>query len=150
FRDMALYQLKDVEGKVVGLAEAMPQEKYGWRPAQGVRSVSEVYMHIAVSNYFVLTALGEKMPPGMSFAAERTLTDKGKVVDALKASFANFRRFITTLPEKALEKETKYFDLQPTYEEILFFLSDHMHEHLGQSIAYAPPNGVVPPWSAGN
>jgi len=149
FREMALYQLKDAEEKVVGLAEAMPQEKYGWRPAKGVRSVSEVYMHIAIGNYFILTALGEKMPEGITFATEKTVTDKAKVVDTLKASFANVRRVITNMKDADLAKETKYFNLQTTYEGMLFFLSDHMHEHLGQSIAYARVNGVVPPWSGG-
>jgi uncharacterized damage-inducible protein DinB len=147
FREMALYQMKDAEGKVIGLAEAMPAEKYGWRPAPGVRSVSEVYMHIAIANYFILTALGEKMPAGMSFASEKTVTDKAKVVETLKASFANLRRVVTNLPDSDLSKETKYFDLHTTYQGMLFFLSDHLHEHLGQSIAYARTNGVVPPWS---
>jgi hypothetical protein len=56
------WQLTDLEKKLVTLAEATPQEKYGWRPAPGVRSVSEVYMHIAGGNYFLATFVGAKMP----------------------------------------------------------------------------------------
>src|ERR1700685_3934655 len=66
FRDMFLEQLKDVETKVVGLAEAMPEEKYNWRPEEGVRSVKEVFLHIAFANYFLPSFIGAKPPAGIS------------------------------------------------------------------------------------
>jgi uncharacterized damage-inducible protein DinB len=147
FRDLFLNQLKDVETKVVGLAEAMPQEKYTWRPADGVRSISEVYMHIAGANYFLPSFMGVKPPQGLNPGMEKSVTEKAKVVETLKASFAHVRKAVTDLPDADLGKATKMFGQSTTYEGVLFLIANHMHEHLGQSIAYARTNGVVPPWS---
>ncbi|HEV2690823.1 MAG TPA: DinB family protein [Bryobacteraceae bacterium] len=147
FRDLFLNQLKDVETKVVGLAEAMPQEKYAWRPGEGVRSVSEVYVHIAFANYYLPNFIGVKPPQGTSPGMEKTVTEKAKVVETLKASFAHMRKAVTDLPDADLDKPVKVFGQQSSYEGVLFLIANHMHEHLGQSIAYARTNGVVPPWS---
>src|SRR5712692_4507407 len=87
-----LRQLDDVEKKVTGLAQAMPQEKYTWRPAEGVRSVSEVLVHIAGANYFFLSIAGIKPPAGRRRDMEKTVTEKAKVTEALKASFAYARQ----------------------------------------------------------
>ena len=146
-RDAFLSQLKDVETKVVGLAEATPQEKYGWRPAEGVRSVSEVFVHIGGANYFFLSMLGVKPPAGLDPRMEKTLTDKAKVVEMVKASFAHVREAVSKMSDADMAKETKMFGRATTYEAVLFFMANHMHEHLGQSIAYARTNGIVPPWS---
>lgn len=146
FRDLFLDQLKDVESKIVALAEAMPQEKYSWRPEEGVRSVSEVYMHIAGANYFLPNFMGVKPPSGFSPAMAKE-TDKTKVVEALKASFDHVRQAVTSLSDGDLSKPAKMFGHETTYEGVLFLIANHMHEHLGQSIAYARTNGVTPPWS---
>ena len=147
FRDAFLSQLKDVEGKVVSLAEATPQEKYSWRPAEGVRSVSEVFVHIAGANYFLLTMAGVKPPAGLDPKMEKTITDKAKVIETVKASFAHARDAVSKMSDADMAKETKMFGRATTYEAVLFFMANHMHEHLGQSIAYARTNGIVPPWS---
>lgn len=147
FRDMFLGQLKDVEAKVVGLAETMPEEKYTWRPGEGVRSISEVYVHIAGTNYMIPTFLGVKAPAGISPTMEKTVTEKAKVVQTVKDSFAHVRQAVASLTDADLEKPVKMFGQQTTYQGVLFTMANHMHEHLGQSIAYARTNGVVPPWS---
>ena len=147
FRDAFLSQLKDVESKVVGLAETTPQEKYSWRPAEGVRSVSEVFVHIAGANYFFPSMLGVKPPAGLDPKMEKTLTDKAKVIEMVKASFAHVRDAVSKMSDADMAKETKMFGRATTYEAVLFFMANHMHEHLGQSIAYARTNGIVPPWS---
>jgi uncharacterized damage-inducible protein DinB len=146
FRGLFLDQLKDVQSKVVSLADAMPQEKYSWRPADGVRSVAEVYTHIASANYFLPTFVGVKPPATFSPAITKE-TDKAKVVDALKASFEHIRQVVLNMPDADLDKPVKLFGQDTTYEGVLFLIANHMHEHLGQSIAYARTNGVVPPWS---
>lgn len=148
FRGDFLKQLDDVEKKVVGLATAMPQEKYTWRPATGVRSNSEVYMHIARANYMIPAAFGIKPPGGMSRDAEKTVTEKAKVIEMVKASFAHIRKGVTDMPDSELDKEIKLFGQPNTVRGALFLTANHMHEHLGQAIAYARTNGVVPPWSA--
>jgi uncharacterized damage-inducible protein DinB len=147
FRDQFLNQLKDVETKIVGLAEKMPQEKYSWRPAEGVRSISEVYMHIAGANYLFPAFLGVKPPAGIDRGMEKTVTEKAKVVEALRASFAHVREGVAAMSDADLTKATKMFGQQTTYQGVLLVMADHMHEHLGQSIAYARTNAVVPPWS---
>lgn len=147
FRGMFLDQLKDVESKAVGLAEATPQEKYDGRPEEGVRSIKEVFVHIAFANYFLPSFIGVKPPAGISPVMETAPADKAKVIETMKASFAHIRQVVTNLPDADLDKQTKFFGQEMTYRDLLFFTANHMHEHLGQSIAYARTNHVAPPWS---
>jgi uncharacterized damage-inducible protein DinB len=144
-----LWQLTDVEKKLVSLAEATPQEKYGWRPADGIRSVSEVYMHVTGGNYFLSTFLGAKMPEGLTRDMEKTVTEKAKVVDAMKKSFAHARKAVEATSDSDLEKKVKFFGQEPSERMMMIVLVSHGHEHLGQSIAYARMNGITPPWSEG-
>ena len=146
FRGIFLSDWKDSEDKLVALAGAIPPEKYSWRPAKGVRSVSEVYMHVAETNYFVGGPIGVK-PPSGSNNMEKTVIEKAKVVEALRASFAQIRQAVMNLSDADLSKPTTAEGQQTTYEGLLFFLASHTHEHLGQLIAYARSNGIVPPWS---
>jgi uncharacterized damage-inducible protein DinB len=147
FRGEFLTQMKGVEEKMMGLAGAMPQEKYGWRPAEGVRSVSEVYMHTAGANYFFLTFIGVKAPEGISPDMEKTVTEKAKVAETIKQSFEYVRQVILKMSDADLDKPAEFFGSKTTVRGILFNAGLHMHEHLGQSIAYARINGVVPPWT---
>ena len=142
-----LNQLGDSEKKLVSLAEATPQEKMAWRPAEGVRSMSEVFMHEAGANYLFMGFLGAKMPEGLDKNMEKTVTDKAKVVQALKDSFAHVRQTVSGVSDADMTKEAKMFGRVQSYQGILFVYANHMHEHLGQLIAYARQNGIVPPWS---
>ena len=78
FRGDFLKQLAEVEQKVVDLAGAMPAEKYSWRPMEGVRTVSEVYMHIAGSNYLLPSFAGIKQPEGLDRDMEKPLPKRQK------------------------------------------------------------------------
>jgi uncharacterized damage-inducible protein DinB len=144
-----LWQLTDVEKKLVSLAEATPHGKFGWRPADGIRSVSEVYMHVAGGNYFLTSFLGAKMPEGFSRDMEKTVTEKAKVIDAMKKSFAHARKTVEATPDSDLDKKVKFFGQEPSERMMMIVLVSHGHEHLGQAIAYARMNGVAPPWSEG-
>lgn len=146
FRGLFLKQLDDVQTKVIGLAEAVPQEKYSWRPAEGVRSIAEVFGHIASANFFLPNFIGVKPPATFSPAIAKE-TDKAKLIDALKTSFEHMRQVALNMPDADLEKPVKLFGQDTNYEGVLFLIANHMHEHLGQSIAYARTNGVTPPWS---
>jgi uncharacterized damage-inducible protein DinB len=146
FRGEFLGQVDDVEKKLVSLAEAVPQEKYSWRPAEGVRSVSEVYMHVAGSNYFFLSFIGVK-PPAMERGLEKSVTEKAKVVQFIKDAFAFAKTSVGNVKDADLDKEATMFGSKTTVRNVLFTLALHMHEHLGQSVAYARTCGVVPPWS---
>jgi uncharacterized damage-inducible protein DinB len=140
--------------KLVALAEAMPEEAYRWRPAEGVRSVSEVYMHVAGTNYWFPTMLGGQPPASSGVtSAYRTVppmeavTDKAAVVAALRDSFEFLVDFIREAPANRLNEPINMFGTATTYRGVLVETTIHLHEHLGQSIAYARTNGVVPPWS---
>lgn len=146
FRTDFLGQVGDVEKKLVSLAEAVPQEKYSWRPGKDVRSVSEVYMHVAGGNYLFLSFVGVKTP-AMERGMEKSVTDKAKVVQFLKDSFAFVKTSVGNVKDEELDKEAVMFGTKTTARNVLFTLALHMHEHLGQSIAYARTCGVVPPWS---
>jgi uncharacterized damage-inducible protein DinB len=148
FRAEFLKQLDEVSGKLIELAQAVPAEKYSWRPAEGVRSVSEVYVHVASSNYFLMKFIGIDTPPDFTRDMEKTITQKPQVIEAMKKSFDHVRQAILRTPDSDLDKTVELFGQNTTIRDVFFTTAMHMHEHLGQSIAYARMNGVVPPWSA--
>ncbi|HUJ40316.1 MAG TPA: DinB family protein [Candidatus Acidoferrales bacterium] len=145
FKAEAVRNIQEVEKKLVALAEKFPQEKYGWRPGEGVRSTSEVFMHIAAGNYGYATFFGATRPEGTTGAALEKITDKEKVVETLKASFAHIEAAIQNAPD--LDKTVKLFNHEATIREVILQAVTHCHEHLGQLIAYARVNAIVPPWS---
>jgi uncharacterized damage-inducible protein DinB len=143
-----LKQCNEVEKKFVDLAQAMPQEKYTWRPEEGVRSVSEVYMHVVGANFFIPRSAGVNPPEGLSRDMEKTVTEKAKVVEMLKKSFDHLRQAVLSKSDADLDSPAKLFGQETTVRDVFLTTVTHMHEHLGQSIAYARMNGVVPPWTA--
>lgn len=138
-----------VTGKLLQLAEAIPADKYTWRPQPGVRSVSEVLLHAAVANYYIPTFFGGSMPAGIDVKTlETSTTDKAKVIETLQASIAHARTAVTGLADADLDKTGKFFGgREVTYRVMIVSAAEHSHEHLGQLIAYARMNGVTPPWS---
>jgi len=140
-------QFDDAATKLVQLSEAMPQDKYTWRPGTGVRSVSEVLMHVAGGHYFILTFAGVKAPAGATDAAEGSVTDRAQVIARLKQSCDHVRAAIRAASDADLEKPATMFGRATTNRNVYLTIVAHAHEHLGQMIAYARTNGVVPPWS---
>jgi uncharacterized damage-inducible protein DinB len=141
-----LMQIDRVKGQISSLENAMPQEKMTWRPGEGVRSVSEVYLHIAGANYYLMSFTGVK-PPADSKIDEKSTTDKAKIAEALKTSFDWTKAEVSKMTDADLDKKVDFFGMKTSVRNVLFTLLSHMHEHLGQSIAYARSNGVVPPWT---
>jgi uncharacterized damage-inducible protein DinB len=130
------------------LAEAIPAEKYSWRPAPGVRSVAEVLLHAAAANYNMYKSVGMRPPTGLDVAGlETSTTDKAKIIGTLIDSYAHARKAITTLPDADLEKTMDWSGGKITERGVLLFIVPHIAEHLGQLIAYARVLGVVPPWT---
>ncbi len=148
FRGEFLLQLKEAQEKVESLADAFPQEKYVWRPMEGVRSVSEVFMHIAGASFFFPKFIGVNPPEGFSGAMEKTVTDKAKIHEVLRQSFDHLRKAVMEMKDADLDKRVVMFGQETTYRGVLFTTASHMHEHLGQAIAYARMNTIVPPWTA--
>jgi uncharacterized damage-inducible protein DinB len=147
-RQAALDQLDEARDELLKLAGAMPADKYSWRPSKGVRSVGEVYMHVVNGNYLMPTFWGVQPPAGIDRRGlDKQAGDKAKVMAALTASFDHARHAIEALPDANLGKSVNFFGGQVTLAWLLMHTVAHAHEHLGQSIAYARMNGVVPPWS---
>jgi uncharacterized damage-inducible protein DinB len=143
-----LAELAYYEERFTRLAEAVPAEKYGWRPAEGVRSIGEVYAHIVAANYGIARAFGAQMPAGVDpKAITAAAGDKPKIVQGLKDSFAHFRQAILALSDADSDKPMKMFGRQTTQRGAFIMVTGHTGEHLGQSIAYARMNGIVPPWT---
>jgi len=142
-----LSDLDDVGKKVMQLATAIPAGKYSWRPARGVRSVSEVYMHIAGGNYFAAAAISRKSVSGDTQTLEQ-IAEKDRVLEELRKSFDQLHDAIVAASDADLDKNVKMYGTDTTERAAMLTALNHVHEHLGQSIAYARMNGIVPPWSA--
>ncbi len=134
--------------QINALAEATPADKFAWRPGAGVRSVSEVYIHLAMANFFLLSQTGVPIPKEAAAKikpdTEKTITAKADVVKFLKDSQEFVRSNYAKVDQK---KPVKFFSGDTTAEGVLLRILVHNHEHMGQSIAYARMVGVTPPWS---
>lgn len=134
--------------KVVALANAMPAETYTWSPGEGVMEVGHVYMHIAHYNYLYASQnLGMSLPEGVDMDQMESVRDKGQVVAALERSMEWLKAQVGAMGAEALEADTELYGQTVPGWAVLVQLETHLSEHLGQSIAYARMNGVVPPWS---
>jgi uncharacterized damage-inducible protein DinB len=138
-----------VSRQLIALAEATPADKFAWRPAAGVRSVSEVYMHIALANYFLLSATGPKLPAGLTSETdmEKTVTAKADVIDWLKRSLDAVKVAHTAVKPADLQRRVKVNGVDATVDGMYLRIIVHANEHMGQLIAYARMSGVIPPWS---
>jgi hypothetical protein len=146
-----LADLETLRGKFVGLAEAFPQDKYAWRPMDGVRSVSEVLMLAAMEGYsFIPSSFGAKaadLGSREEAAKLRTLSDKAQVLAHLNKGFAHAKKELEALDASTLTGKRKVMGRDLGVADIGFAIGGDLHEHLGQLIAYARTNHIVPPWS---
>ena len=140
-----------VSKQLVALAEATPAEKFSWRPAPGVRSVSEVYMHIAIANFGLLNVTGPKLPADLkSPNMEKTVTAKAEVIDWLKRSLDAVKTAHAAVKPADFKRAVKVNGRDSTVDGMYLRIIVHANEHMGQLIAYARMSGVVPPWSEGS
>jgi uncharacterized damage-inducible protein DinB len=148
FRSEVMAEVMVQEDKFTRLAEAIPADKYNWRPAADVRSFAEVFLHVSAANYNLYKLVGTPPPTGVDVKnLEKSTTEKTKVVATLKDSFAHAKQAIKAMPDADLEKSMDWFGGKNTERGVLLFIVRHAAEHLGQSIAYARMAGVVPPWT---
>ena len=138
---------RHVSRQLIALAEATPEEKFAWRPAPGVRSTSEVYMHIALANFYLLSVTGPKMPAGLKQEMEKTVTSKADVIGWLKRSLDAVKEAHLAESPKDLERKVHIADRDATVDGMYLRIIVHANEHMGQLVAYARMTGVVPPWS---
>jgi uncharacterized damage-inducible protein DinB len=154
-----LRDVGQVERKMVGLARALPADKYSWRPAPGVRSIGEVVMHVASDNYWFPAAFGTPADPSTGIkgddfktavAFEKRQVSRDSSIAELERSFAFLKKTLAAVPESRLSEKVTLFGQQFTTQQAWLLATVHLHEHLGQFIAYSRGNGVTPPWSQGN
>lgn len=138
---------RHVSQQLIALAEATPEEKFAWRPAPGVRSTSEVYMHIVMANFYLLSVTGPKMPADLKEGMEKTVTSKAEVIAWLKRSLEAVKVAHLAETPKDLQRKVHIADRDATVEGMYLRIIIHANEHMGQLVAYARMTGVVPPWS---
>lgn len=143
------------EKKITGLAKAMPQAAWDWRPSAGTRSTAEVVRHIAADNYF-MPAILDHVPPAETGVTKeyktaeafekRTMTRDAALAE-LEKSFAFLKASISATPDDKLTTPVQMFGMKTTNRGMWITTATHLHEHLGQLIAYARSNSITPPWS---
>ena len=138
---------KHVSQQLIALAEATPPEKFAWRPAPGVRSTSEVYMHIAMANFYLLSVTGPKMPADVKEDMEKAVTSKAEVINWLKRSLDAVKEAHLAAKPEDFQRKVHIADRDATVDGIYLRILVHANEHMGQLVAYARMTGVVPPWS---
>ena len=144
-----------VEKKFIDLAKAIPSDKYDWRPAPGVRSIGEVLKHVASDNYLIPALLGTPADASTGIttdyktaqAYEARKMTKDEAIAELQKSFAHLKKAMNATPASKLDAPITFFGQPYTAQKGWVGGTTHLHEHLGQLIAYARSNGVKPPWS---
>jgi uncharacterized damage-inducible protein DinB len=138
---------KHVSKQLIDLAEATPEEKFSWRPAPGVRSASEVYMHIALANFYLLSVTGPKMPADLKQEMATSVTSKADVIAWLKRSLEAVKEAHASATPQDLARKVHIADRDATVDGMYLRIIVHANEHMGQLVAYARMTGVTPPWS---
>jgi uncharacterized damage-inducible protein DinB len=145
----SLVDLERVQKKFVDLANALPADKMTWRPSTDSRSFAELFLHVAGERYAILKLMGAAAPEGFDTRAfEKTTTDKAKIVDELNKSWEFSKKTIGGMTNADFAKLIPKLGPQANAGDVVYILVADAHEHLGQSIAYARVNGIVPPWTA--
>lgn len=151
-----LRDIGDLEKKLTDLARAIPADKWDWRPAAGVRSVGEVVKHVAADNYLLPALVGHAPDASTGIRGDdyktaqafeqRTMTHDQALAE-LQKSFAFLRQSLAGTVPARMGESVSLFGQPATVQYTWILTATHLHEHLGQLIAYARTNGVVPPWS---
>jgi len=148
-KPQALLDLQGIHKKMVGLATAIPADKYTWRPEAGVRSVSELFLHVTAAN-FNITSLMTGISPVPTYKVdgfESSTTDKAKIVEQLDKSYAFAEAALQSMTNADFARPEKKLGPEANSGDVIYLLVVHNHEHFGQSIAYARINGITPPWT---
>jgi uncharacterized damage-inducible protein DinB len=145
----ALLDLQGMQKKYTELAQAIPDDKYTWRPEAGARSVSELFLHVSGANYSIPTMMSGTAPAAdyHKEGFEKSTTDKAKVIEQLNKSFEYAMAAVQKMSNADFAKAEKKLGPDANDGDVIYILVTHNHEHLGQSIAYARVNGITPPWT---
>ena len=148
----------EVEQKLMQLAKAIPEDKFAWRPGTGVRSVAEVFQHVSADNYLLAAPLGAAPPTATGIKPEDYKTvqayetrkiGRDEILKDLETSFAHLKAAMKATTPATMGQQVKLFGQTFSTQRVMILTATHLHEHLGQLIAYARSNNVTPPWSRG-
>jgi uncharacterized damage-inducible protein DinB len=164
FRGEFLWELEIAERQMTAMAGAIPSERYVWRPHRDARAISEVFVHVAAGNFMLLEAVGGTAPVDLyegvpaqgeerlwglvrrNDELEKNIREKGTVIDVLKRSLEAIRKLFAQADDAALDQHLHFFGEQTTVRRVYMRLLAHMHEHMGQMIAYIRINSIDIPW----
>jgi len=144
---IVLLSLDDAQNKILQLADAIPEEKYGYKPMEGVANVGDVLMHLAGANYYIANMLGNSLPEGIDPRTIGEGVDKAGMIAIYRASVSHVHAAISMIDEEAMAEVIDFWGMTAPRARLALIVADHNHEHLGQLIAYARANEIVPPWS---
>jgi DinB superfamily len=148
-KPQAILDLQDMQKKFTQLAEAIPADKYNWRPNPEIRSVAELFLHVASANYGIPNMIGVATPAGFDGKTyEKSTTDKAKIIAELNKSFVSAIAGVQSMSNADFAKPEKKLGPDANDGDIVYLLVVHAHEQLGHAIVYARSNGIVPPWTA--
>jgi uncharacterized damage-inducible protein DinB len=149
FHSEVIREIDFSAGRLIQLAEAVPADLYDWRPAEGVRTFREVFLHIADGNYFSPTFTGAEAPEWFGRGVlEARASSKEEVIEELRASFDYVRDVLRAIGEDRFDETVRWYGgSENTVRGVMLWIPKHIAEHQGQLIAYARMNGIVPPWS---
>ena len=147
-KGQALVDLEVVQKKFVALANAIPTDKLVWRPSPDARSFAEVFLHVAGERYGILSMMGAEKPAGFDGKAfEKSTTDRAQIVGELNKSWTFAQTTIQGMTNAEFAKLLPKLGPQANAGDVVYILVADAHEHLGQAVAYARENGIVPPWT---
>ena len=148
-KGQSLADLQVVQKKFVDLANAVPADKFTWRPSADSRSFAEVLLHVAGERYGILGMMGAEPPQGFDRKAfEKSTTDKAQIIAELNKSWQFSQKTISGINNADFAKMLPKLGPQANEGDVVYILVADAHEHLGQAVAYARENGIVPPWTA--
>jgi hypothetical protein len=148
-KPQSILDLQTMQKKFTSLADVIPADKFSWRPADGVRSFSEIFLHVSSANYGIPNMMGTALPSGFDPKTfEKSTTDKAKVVAELNKSFESAIGAVQSMTNADFAKADKKLGPDANDGDVVYILVVHGHEMLGQAIVYARMNGIVPPWTA--
>jgi len=149
--DMKAQSLADLQGvqkKFVDLANALPADKLTWRPSADSRSFAEVFLHVAGERYGILGLMGVAPPAGFDGKTfEKSTTDRARIIEELNKSWEFTQKAISGMTNADFAKLLPKLGPQANAGDVVYILVADAHEHLGQSVAYARENNIVPPWT---
>jgi uncharacterized damage-inducible protein DinB len=144
----ALLDLQGVNKKCVDLAQVIPNEKLTWRPSADSRSFAEVFLHVAGERYGILSMMGATPPSGFKAKEfEKSTTERDRIVEDLNQSWDFASQTINGMTNADFAKLMPKLGPQANEGDVIYILVADAHEHLGQLVAYARQNGIVPPWT---